>query len=505
LWTAALALVGFLAAWPFVGEMVAANDDVGFVRDERYNGTLWQGIANSWSKASVFRPIDVMAGKLCDATTLECWGVPVVQIAGLLAVLIGLAMVTRRLFPGNRAALPVLVIWLAMSPATTVSLWQLDSCSQTWSAACGVWMGLLTWLAIDAARAGRALWPRVAGLSVFVVIAVNTKELMYGWAFGIGLVLLGVIAHSAMQRDWRLAMRGAWLTLPVIVLPMLHLAVRLKFSGLARTMERGETGVSEARYQASLGLNLLQNIWLSLLGLFGNGPVHLIDDAAAPLPLRGLTLASLMGVFVALASAAVLAIAHGRVGSEMRSRRIALLLCAAAGLLSVSVTLPMGQVSELYGMGANAASGLLIVAAVTSLWNPIRAEERTLCRIIAMLCAALILIPGLYGVVSRAHHFRISWGYAREMNRMLLEHQDSIEPAPDPSLVVVTQSCISGRVHSQYLVTPLQAVGFEGTLRWLNDRDPSRRVLFVNHTAMSRPGPRDLLLRCEQLPQRGHW
>jgi hypothetical protein len=88
---------------------------------------------------------------------------------------------------------------------------------------------------------------------------------------------------------------------------------------------------------------------------------------------------------------------------------------------------------------------------------------------------------------------------------MLLEHQDSIEPAPDPSLVVVTQSCISGRVHSQYLVTPLQAVGFEGTLRWLNDRDPSRRVLFVNHTAMSRPGPRDLLLRCEQLPQRGHW
>ncbi len=505
LWAVAIAMLIFICIWPLLAGMVAANDDVGYVRDDRYTGTLVENIRSSWLKASVFRPLEVAAAKLCDISTLECRPVMIIQIAGLFAVIAGLAVIVRRLMPQHRVALPLLIIWLVLSPATTVSLWQMDSCSQTWSAACGIWAGLLTWMAVDAARSDRAILPWVVGLSVFAAISVNIKEMMYGWFFGIGVAVLAVIARAAWQRDWRSANRCAWFALPVIALPMLHLACRLKFSALGRTLESSGEPNDQARYQAALGANVLNNAWLSLVGLFGNGPLHLVDDAEAMLPLRMLTLVSLVSVFVVLTSAGVIALVHGSNTPSDRSRRRALILCAIAGLLSVSVTLPMGQVSELYGMGANAGSGLLVVAALLALWNPAKPEDRVLCRSIAAFCAAVGVVAGVYGLGSRAYHFRITWWYAREMNRTLLDHQRAVEPSSEPFMALVGQPCFTGRLHSQYIVSPLQAVGFEGTRAWMNLQEPTRRIVFVEEAPMIKAGPRDLVLRCDDLPARGHW
>jgi hypothetical protein len=516
LWIVALALVIFVCIWPLIAGMVAANDDLKFIRGEQYSGTFVEDLRDGWVQATNFRPLENIAALLCDAWTLESRRVMLIQIPGLLVLVAGAMRLLRRLLPESSAAPPLLIIWLMLSPATTVSMWQMDTCSQTWSAALGVWMGLLAWMTMDAARTGRPIWWRILALSVFTLIAINVKEMMYGWSFGVSVAialtitasLVRAVRRAAAALDARVsapavraAARSLWLLLPVVILPALHLLYRLKFAGLGRTAETA-TAQEDARYQATLGMNVLKNAWMSLLGIFGNGPLHLLRDDHAPIVLQLLPLASMVCVFIALAAAGAIALVHHGNAADRPSHCGAIVLCVIAGVLSVSVTLPMGSVSELYGMGANLVSGLLLIVALARLWNPPRFDERTMCRSIAIFCAAVIFIVGVYGVASRAYHFRLTWLYAREFNHALIEHQRAVEPSPQPFLVLMDRSCNIPPVHNQYVIPPLLAVGVDETRDWMKRIDPQRAPEF--RMALSRPGPRDLIVPCDSWPPRQH-
>jgi hypothetical protein len=216
-------------------------------------------------------------------------------------------------------------------------------------------------------------------------------------------------------------------------------------------------------------------------------------------------LVSLVSAFVAVTAAMLLRILQGRSSAANPMQFVMIGLCVAAGLLSVTITLPMGQVSELYGMGANAASGLCIVVSLLTLWNPAKSNDRVLCRSLAVGCAAIVFGAGLYGVASRAYHFALTWTYAREINSALLDHQSRLAPSGDRSIAFVGQACINGRLHSQYIVPPIQAIGLEGTSKWLTQRDPARAIMLAQYSPMSRLGPRDMMLPCDGLPRRGSW
>lgn len=507
-WIVAVAMLLAACIWPLVAGLTATNDDLKFIRGAEYSGTLWQDIRAGWTTQSNFRPVENLAALLCDEQSLASRGVMVIQIAGLAALAAGLARLTRRIFPHAPIALPLLLIWLMLSPATTLSLWQTDTCSQTWTAAAGIWVGVLSMAGIDAARAGRSITGHVIALVLLCAAAANVKELFYGWSAGIGIAILIVII-GLWRHERPAAWRSCWLFLAVAVVPAAHLCLRLASSALGRSLEGSTERAAgeEVRYQVSLGANLITNAWYSLLGVFANGPLHLLKDVDAPLALRLSPLAALLASFVIVSAAGALALVHRSSRPANGIGRRTLLLAAAAALLSLSVSLPMGSVSELYGFGANVGSGLLIVAGLLALWHPAAAEERGLCRTIAGGGAAALLLAGVLGFASRAYHFQLTWQYGAELNRIVLDHQRSL-PANGGgarSRVYFERSCYSGAMHSQYIVSPVQALGLEQTMLWMNRIDPQRPVIFVGERVLGGLRPNDLVVECDAMPVRGHW
>ena len=65
-----------VCAWPLLGGMIAANDDLKFVRGDAADGPLWDRIVLAWRTNSNFRPLDVAVGAWCDPLTLACgWAI----------------------------------------------------------------------------------------------------------------------------------------------------------------------------------------------------------------------------------------------------------------------------------------------------------------------------------------------------------------------------------------------------------------------------------------------
>ncbi len=497
-WALAVVLLGFLCIWPVWSGIVVSNDDLKFLRGATPAVPVADAVRAAWNAPGMFRPLEILVAAGCDPVTLACLPVAPVQAAGLVAFCIGVVALTRRIAPRHPIAAPLVLIWIALSPATTVSLWQMDTCSQTWAAALAIWTGLFTWRGIDAARAGRVDWAGIAALVALFGIGCTIKEIFYGWSAGIGTAL--VVALVALWRSDRAAARRASLLLvPVVLLPVAHLLVRLKFSGFAAA-----TGTDD-RYAVDMGDNLLRNAAVSFAGAFANGPLHLLgDDAASPL-LRALPLASVVTALCLFCAALGFRLLHRSTPGAVRMRP--LLLVAAAGILSLSVTLPMGSVSELYGFGANVGAGLLVVSAMLSLWFPVAADERLIGRGLTVACAATLLLVGMDGLASRAYHFGLTWQYTRALNDAVLAHQRALPAgARDPvATVFLATPCFFGKSHSQYVVTPLLAVGFYDTGNWINQRDPERQLIFsLDPPLNARPGV-DLVLNCGDLPQRAHW
>ncbi len=497
-WCAATLLLVFLCAWPVYAGMVAVDDDIKFVRGDKIVGTYVQSVRAAWNTSGAFRPMEILMGMGCDPVTLTCPWVLVVQAVGLGTLAVGAIVLIRRIVPGHPMAAPLLLMWLALSPATTASLWQMDTGSQTWSAALAVWAGVAAWRAVMRAREGRMDWVAWVALLILFAVGLTIKEIFYGWSAGVGTAL-GVTALWMWRKDSAAARRVLVYLVPVVVLPAVHLAARYWWGGL------GSPDGSHDRYSVTLGENLLLNGAFSLAGVLTNGPLHLIRDDAALAVLRVLPLVSVLLAVCAIGAAAGFRWLHRAQAGAIAVAPV--FVCGGAGVLSLAVTIPMGSVSELYGFGANVGSGIWVVGALTLLWWPSAADERFLCRGIAIAAAVTLGLSGVYGLGSRAYHFALTWEYARTLNTIVMTHQSSMTRSDirPPAVVYLGPDCTFGRMHSTYVVTPVRAIGAKETGPWLDRHDPNHlMVLSIEDPAYARAGI-DLVVDCKNFPARAHW
>ena len=503
LWAAAILLLVFVMVWPALGGMIAVNDDIKFVRVPAHGEPVAKQIADAWRTSPSFRPLELMVAAGCDERTLACPIAIVVQMAGLALLAWGVAALARMVMPGQPWVAPIALLWIAMSPGTTCAAWQIDAGSQTWSAALGTWACVLCWRSFEVARAGRIAWGTLATLTLVFALGVNIKETFYGWSAGIGVVAIAATLWLFV-RDRAAALRVAPTLLPVVALPIAHLAARWLTGAMSQTADAKQ----DSRYQIELGMNLVINAVQSVAGAVGTGPFYLLADEKAPLALRALP--ALAGLVELCLLAAAIEFTVLRPAREKRLHWVPIGLACVAGMVSLSVTFPMGSVSELYGFGANVMIGLLVGVVMTALWHVAAAEDRGLTRTIAVIGGTTALLVGLYGLAGRAHHFRNIWLCTRTANEQILVFMDTRPGAPKygdapTSTIYFPASCRPERSYSAYIMPVAQAVDILNTVDWMKRLHPRHPTTFSLDTDAPNHGPYDVVVGCDAMPRDGHW
>jgi hypothetical protein len=409
----------------------------------------------------------------------------------------------RIALPGQPWVAPLALIWIALSPATNCAVWQIDAGSQTWSAALGAWALVLTWRAWQVARAGRVPWLAIAGLTAIFVLGVNLKETVYGWSAGVGLALIGACAWLTL-RDRAAAARLSLTLLPVVALPVAHLALRWLTGSMSRSLELKQ----ENRYQIEIGMNLVTNAAQSVAGAFGTGPFYLLTDDKASVPLRLLPALAWLAELALLVTALEFVVL--RPARERRLRWGPAVTLLAAGLVSLSVTFPMGSVSELYGFGANVTVGVLLAVAATALWRLADDEDRSLTRAITAVCLGLLLVVGLYGLVGRANHFKRVWTCTRMTNDQILDFMDRRPPAPKYemaplSAIYFPAGCRGERSYGSYIMPVAQAIDIINTVEWMQRLHPAHPTSFSIDQDAPNPTPYEMVIDCDAMPPDRHW
>lgn len=506
MWVACWALGAAIALWGPIAGLRLTNDDIKWVRGPEREMALPAAIESAWLTQPSFRPLEVAVAHACDPVTLGAGPVALVQAGGLLAFLVASARLLRECFPGVPAAVPLGILWILLSPATGVSAWQMDACSQTWSAACGAWSTLVAWRALRGAPLCGSMVAAACAIAACMAAGLLVKESMLGWAAGLAGALGAAIAWSAVRAGGdalRLRMRALALMTPVVLVPLAYLGLRLAWSAMAGLLG----GDGESRYQAELGANVAVNAVISVAGVIGTGPFHLLADAEAAPWMRAVPVATVLCVSGMVLVACLCALAERRLRAGFSVGAIA--FAVAASVSSLAATLPMGSVSELYGFGAHLGASVLFAGAACILWRaasglPAAARGAVACLLGTMLAA------GAYGVASRALQFRVVWLTTDALNAAIVALQDSVPALPpgaegSAGTVHVPTSCLTGITHSQYIMPPLQAISVDVTERWLYRRDPSRPIVFSIGTAPSVPLPREIVLDCSSIPRHGPW
>lgn len=504
LWAAVALVAGFQMCWGGAAGLRLANDDLKFVRLPERELPLAEALDVAWRTQPSFRPLEVVMAHLSDPVSLSCpWVVPV-QAAGLVALLLATLALARASLPGHQALWPVALLMVLLSPATTASLWQMDACSQTWSAALGAWSVWLAWRWIDGCACGQSHWRALAALCATMTVGLTVKENFYGWAIGLAAASAWMCVR-AFTRDRLAAGRMAWVSIPVILFPLVHLACRWRWSALSGLM--GGSG-EESRYQAEFGTNLLVNGAVSVAGAIGVGPFHLVLDPDASMALRALPAVATCTVVGLILLGLGLAAIDRRAAAGVRWSALGVTVMASVG--SLAATIPMPAVSELYGLGANVGGALLAVAAGAVLWRAGVGAHHARARTAIAAAAIAVAVIGTYGLVSRAIHFRAVWCAVRTLNGAIVAFQPTLPQvrageSRAAGMVHVPTACLVGATHSQYVMPPLQVLDHNLTEEWLARRDPSRRVVFSIGTSPRTPRPNELVLDCAALPQHGHW
>ena len=494
-WTLAGALVAFVIAWPWVGGLVAMNDDLKFVRIIGRDG-LWDRIVHAWKCSPTFRPMEFAVGWTCDPWSLSPGAVPWVQAAGILAFCTAIAHIARLAWPTRPSVAPIAIVLAMLSPAASTSAWQADTCSQTWTAALGLWSAALAWHAV---AKGRGRWPAAGPfvcLAVALAIGVIAKENMYGWGLGIALACVAAMwPVRATDRDR--AWRAVWVALPCIAVPAAHAVLRWLTGGLGAVSTDGDAG----RYSVEFGTNLLVNSAMSMGALLGNGPFHLLTDDAAHVALRVLPLIAVLAALVMIVVAASFAWIN-RGASDRRGEWGRTLLLFLAAVASLAPTLPMGQVGELYGMGANAASALLVAGCAVALWFPAARDEVAIGRGVAVLGITTLVAIGGLGLAGRSGHARATWATAQILNDRIVARIRDAEASGNALVVYFGSSCLTGRTYGQYIAPAVQTLDVVESTKWFDAATPAARVVLTSETPPLEPGPFELVLDCLDLPVR---
>jgi len=132
-------------------------------------------------------------------------------------------------------------------------------------------------------------------------------------------------------------------------------------------------------------------------------------------------------------------------------------------------------VSELYGLGLNAAFGVLLGTAVLGA-RQARLGRWTLVGVNASMTAALLI--GLVGVLGRAHHFEITWKATAAGNQTLvaaLEKAGTARPAT-PIHACFEPACRPPYRYAQYVIPLQQSMDIPHTVPWATRRWPGVRL-----------------------------
>jgi hypothetical protein len=499
--------------------MIVMNDDIKFIRSPACELPLWQELRLAWTSSPSFRPMEIIVGRLCDPVSLACPWVMPVQLAGLAVLGWGVVRVAGVIMPGERLLAPLALILITLSPATTCSLWQMDACSQTWSAAIGVWCCLFAWSGFRRAGGGAWPWRETACLAVLFALSVHVKETAYGWSAGIGSCSL-VATGWWLMHNRAAAVRTFPLLVVIIGLPLTHLVMRLLVGAVDQSLQ----GDQDSRYQLQVGMNLVINLVMSMAGAFATGPFYLMSNPQAWLPLKAMAVVASLLQAVVLAAAIEFAYLRGNEPLK-RACRLAALFCVAT-LGSVGITCLMQSVSELYGFGANVGFAVLLAVALIATIRSVQQTDASgwvpKLATSAMFMAALI---GLYGMAGRAGHFAITWRLVRQGDGAVVQAAKTIqgrvrpiEGAPGGSAdtssartrseqltVCFDAGCRPHYAYGQYVNPVQQGMDILRSLAWLKRRYPGVDPVLRMDADCSLLRGTVLAVECGGVTAHGNW
>jgi hypothetical protein len=470
------------------------------VRVPAHQEPIARQVVQAWTGSPSFRPLELLVAASCDERTLRAPLAVPLQALGLAGLCAAIVALSRRILPGRAWVAPLAILWIALSPGTSCSAWQIDTVSQTWSAALGLWAIEFAWRAFDATRLGESVLGPCMALAAIFASGVNAKETFYGWSAGIGLCLIAT-AVWLFIRDRRTGLRLSWTLLPVVALPIAHLALRWMTGAMGRSLELKQ----ENRYQLEFGMNMLLNAAQSVAGAVGTGPFHVLADDGAPIAFRVLPLLALVLEASVLAIALEFVVLQ-RPRSERGVAWPAVIACLV-GLISLSVTFPMGSVSELYGFGANACVALLLAAAITAICAEVRSAWVRGAALTLMIGAALI---GTLGLAGRAAHFERTWRVTRSVNDQILAFMSRRPEAPKyfdapQSTIYFPADCRPKRSHGSYIMPAAQAIDIINTVEWMKRLHPKHPTTFSIDQDAPNPTPYEVQIDCAGASTVGWW
>jgi hypothetical protein len=435
-------LLGVLVGWPLLAPIVAACDDVGFLKAQYAPHTWLDALGLEW-RAPLFRPLAALSAQLIDPTTRTSPWVTLLQSAVLLAGLPAVVRLCGRLTSHAASARWACALWL-MHPATAVSLWQLDTLSQSASATAGLWLVALACGAWVPRR------PMLAWL-IITVLGLLTKETFLGW----------LAAAALLRWSTRASATDTWRPL------LAALGLGAAFV-LARVMVIGPSlmATGDEKYALHLSGAVVRNLGVLMAGGLAFGPLHALRVLGAS------DMAWWLGMLGPAVHVVIVLMALSSPGAA-RSQ-VGLLWCCA--LCALAPVMLLGHVSELYLMGPNALICIALAAAVS------QAHGRAWARVLRSGAWLVLIGIGAVGVASRAHHFGLTWEYSR----LLSEQTRALPPVQQ-----APSSCqLEAASHSVYYVTPLAALNVAATTDIA--------------AAAGRPLPHGWAdrLRCEKLPSR---
>jgi hypothetical protein len=181
----------------------------------------------------------------------------------------------------------------------------------------------------------------------------------------------------------------------------------------------------------------------------------------------------------------------------------ALLICLV-GLLSLSITFPMGSESELYGFGANACVALLLAVVFTVL--VLESGSRTI-RVATLALMGFAMVTGLVVLLGGAGHFERTWRITRSVNDQILAFMARRPEAPKyfdapQSTIYFPADCRPSR---SYIMPAAQAIDILNTVEWMKRLHPRHFVTLSIDQDAPNPTPYELQIDCSGAAEVGHW
>jgi len=499
-------LLAGICLFPYLAGVVAMNDEVALVYHLNGATSLSGEDIGRWVWTyKFFRPLDqLLAPYLVDALSRDARIAMLLHLPGLLGLIVVASYWTLRLIPGEPLVVPAMLIALAMSTGTSLSLWQLDTSTQTWSAAVGIWQLGLVWLVAQERMSG-APGPSLWLLAAVGLLGVLTKETFIGWAAVSVLLLLLCWLRSRKLPLQASVLRWSQALLAAGLIPGLFLMSRLLSTKLGEVAVHGE-----GHYGVHIGANLFKNAALSVLGFFPNGPTHTIFGLqSAPSWVRvmsPITLACCLSLIL-------MPWLYSRLLKQEYplSKRAAVYVAALLCFLASAVVWPTRQISEVNLFGPNLGGALLValgvvdarrvLSAAGSSGAAVRVARGILWGTVA---AALVLLS--LGLVSRGRHMAVSWHWVVELKQSIRTHQLSLPEGKFDGGVFIPVSCQGdGSGYSQIILSPERALRPARTLWWLNYENPGRRIYAYRLSPEEKLTARDMILPCDTLQRRPWW